>query len=210
LLGATDLITSRGEQAEREVIELTGGGAESALECVGAKELMDTAVAIARPGGTIGYVGLRDRRPGAPARDARPTTSLASRRRHTMNAWTNDELTEFGAAEELEIAPLRRDGTLRNPVTIWIVRHGDDLYVRSVNGRAAAWFRGAQERHEAHIHAGGVDKDVLLVETDDMNDEIDAAYRTKYRRYAASVIDSIVTPEARAATLKLVPRSTRS
>ena len=46
-LGATDLITSRGEQAEREVIELTEGGAESVMECVGTKESMDTAVAIA-------------------------------------------------------------------------------------------------------------------------------------------------------------------
>jgi len=127
-----------------------------------------------------------------------------------MAAWTSDELGKIGAAEELEIASLRRDGTLRNPVTIWVVRNGDDLYVRSVNGRAAAWFRGAQDRHEAHIHAGGVDKDVLLAETDDMNDEIDAAYRTKYRRYAASIIGSILTPGARAATLKLTPRSTNS
>ena len=38
------------------------------------------------------------------------------------------------AAEELEIASLRSDGTLRNPRTIWIVRDGDDIYVRSVNG----------------------------------------------------------------------------
>jgi len=56
--GATDLVTSRGEQAEREVIELTAGGAESVLECVGTKESMDTAIAIARPGGSIGYVGV--------------------------------------------------------------------------------------------------------------------------------------------------------
>ena len=56
--GATDLITSRGEQAEREVIEVTGGGAESVMECVGTKESMDTAIAIARPGGSIGYVGV--------------------------------------------------------------------------------------------------------------------------------------------------------
>jgi threonine dehydrogenase-like Zn-dependent dehydrogenase len=56
--GATDLVTSRGEQAEREVIELTAGGAESVLECVGTKASMDTAVAIARPGGSIGYVGV--------------------------------------------------------------------------------------------------------------------------------------------------------
>jgi hypothetical protein len=39
-----------------------------------------------------------------------------------------------------------------------------------------------------------------------MNDEIDAAYRGKYHRYATSIIDSITSPEARAATLKLVPR----
>ena len=90
-------------------------------------------------------------------------------------------------------------------MTIWVVRHGDDLYVRSVNGRTSSWFRGAQARHQAHIEAGGVDKDVRLAETDDLNDEIDAAYRSKYRRYAESIVGSIVTPDARAATLKLVP-----
>jgi hypothetical protein len=124
-----------------------------------------------------------------------------------MSTWTSNELSKIGAAEELQISSVRRDGTLRKPVTIWVVRHGDDLYVRSVNGRTASWFRGAQDRHEAHIQAGGVDKDVFLVETDDINDEIDAAYRTMYHRYAASIIDAIVSPQARAATLKLVPRS---
>jgi len=122
-------------------------------------------------------------------------------------AWTSDELSKIGAAEELQIAPLRQDGSLHKPVTIWVVRHGDDLFVRSVNGRTATWFRGAQLRHEAHIHAGGVDKDVLLVETDDLNDAIDTAYRTKYRHYAANIVNSDLTPQARAATLKLVPRA---
>ena len=55
-----------------------------------------------------------------------------------MATWTSDELTKIGAADELQIATLRRDGTLRKPVTVWAVRHGDDLYVRSVNGRIAA------------------------------------------------------------------------
>ena len=122
-------------------------------------------------------------------------------------AWTSDELSKIGAAEELEIAPRRADGTLRNPVTIWVVRHGDSLYIRSVNGRTAAWFRAAQVRHEAHIDAGGVEKDVRLVETDELNDAIDAAYRTKYRRYAASIVNSVLTPQVRAATLKLMPYS---
>ena len=123
-----------------------------------------------------------------------------------MSTWTSDELGRIGRAEELEIASMRRDGTQRKPVTIWVVRHGDDLYVRSVNGRTSSWFRGAQVRHEAHIEAGSVGKDVLLVETDDMNDKIDAAYRAKYHRYAESIVGSIVSPNARAATLKLVPR----
>jgi len=124
-----------------------------------------------------------------------------------MGAWTSDELDRIGAAEELELASVRRDGTLRDPVTIWVVRDGDDLYVRSVNGRGSYWFRGAEGRHEAHIRAGGVDKDVDLVEIDDMNDELDTAYRAKYGRRYASIVPSIVTLEARAATLKLVPRS---
>ncbi len=128
----------------------------------------------------------------------------------TLPAWKSDELSRIVDADELQIATVRPDGTLRSPLTIWVVRSGDDLYVRSVNGRSATWFRRALDRHEARIHAGGLDKDVRLVETDDDADAIDAAYRTKYRRYAASIIDSIVSPQTGAATLKLVPRTTGS
>jgi hypothetical protein len=55
-----------------------------------------------------------------------------------MPGWTNDELEAIDAAEELDLASVRRDGTLRGPVTMWVVRHGDDLYVRSVNGRGSS------------------------------------------------------------------------
>jgi len=126
-----------------------------------------------------------------------------------MAKWTNEELARIGAAEEMEIAPLRRDDTLRHPVTIWVVRDGDDIYVRSVNGRTAAWFRAAQARHEGHIEAGGIEKDVTFVDVDtadDVEKQIDSAYRGKYRRYAASTVNTTLTVEARAATLKLVPR----
>jgi hypothetical protein len=123
-----------------------------------------------------------------------------------MAGWTSDELSKIGAAEELEIATVRSDGTLRHPLTIWVVRVGDDLHVRSVNGRAGSWFRGAEDRREARIHAGGVNKDVLLVETDAVNDKIDTAYRAKYRRYAASIVNTTLTPPARDATLTLMPR----
>src|SRR5215475_872906 len=111
----------------------------------------------------------------------------------TMTAWTSDELNKIGTAEELEIASLRRDGTLRKPVTIWVIRHDDDLYVRSGYGRTSNWFRGTQDRHEGHIRAGGVEKDVTFVDADpSINDQIDTAYRTKYRRYAASYLKPMV------------------
>jgi len=69
-----------------------------------------------------------------------------------------------------------------------------------------------ESRHEGHIRAGGIDKDVTFVEepAPDINEQIDVAYRTKYRRYAASIINSINSPTARAATIKIVPRSTSS
>jgi hypothetical protein len=125
-----------------------------------------------------------------------------------MTAWTKDELEKVGGAEELKIASLRRDGTLRKPVIIWVVRVGDDLYVRSVYGRGSGWFRGVQTRHEGQIQAGGVVRDVSFVEGSDpgVNDQIDAVYRSKYRRYAASIVNSTLTPEARSATIRLVPR----
>jgi hypothetical protein len=127
-----------------------------------------------------------------------------------MAAWTSDELNKIGRAEELEIAPVRRDGTLRTPVTIWVVRLGDDLYVRSYRGSGGSWFGAARVRHEGRIRGGGVEKDVTFVEETDpgINDQIDAAYRTKYRRHGTRYVDPMVAPEARAATIKLVPRST--
>jgi len=126
-----------------------------------------------------------------------------------MSAWTSEELDKIGSAEELRIASVQSDGTLRKEVIIWVVRLGDDLYVRSVNGRNSVWFSGVRTRHEGFIRAGGVKKEVTFVEepASAINDRIDTAYATKYRRYAASIISHINGSEARAATIQLVPRS---
>jgi hypothetical protein len=124
-----------------------------------------------------------------------------------MTTWTKDELDKIGNAEELEIASLRIDGTLRKPVIIWVVSVGDDLYVRSVNGRTSAWFRGVLTRYEGRIWAGGVEKDVTFVEEagSEINNQIDAAYLAKYRRYPQYVAPMVV-PVSQAATIRLVPR----
>jgi hypothetical protein len=124
-----------------------------------------------------------------------------------MTGWIRDELTKIASADELEIASARPDGSLRNPRTIWVVRVGDDLHVRSMYGRGGGWFPGTQVRHHGHIRAGGVDKDVSFADGEpDLNDAIDAAYRDKYRRYGERIIGGVLNPEARAATIKLVPR----
>ena len=126
-----------------------------------------------------------------------------------MPEWTSDELNKSGTAEELEIASLRQDGTLRKPTTIWVVRVGDDLYVRSAYGRTSAWFRSTRVRHEGGIRAGGVEKEVSFVDagTDpNLNDQIDTAYRTKYRRYEETYVKPMVSLEARSTTITLVPR----
>jgi hypothetical protein len=45
--------------------------------------------------------------------------------------WTDEELDRVDSAEELDLASARSDGTLRDPVTMWVVRDGSGLYVRS-------------------------------------------------------------------------------
>jgi hypothetical protein len=125
-----------------------------------------------------------------------------------MTAWTSDEINTIGAAHEVELTTLRPDGTLRKAVTVWVVRNGDDLYVRSWRGRTADWFRAARARRQGRVRAGGIDKDVQFVDAgQDTNDQIDAEYRAKYGCIALTYVEPMVSPETRATTLRLVPRT---
>jgi hypothetical protein len=92
---------------------------------------------------------------------------------------------------------------------MWVVRHGDRLYVRSVKGTTGAWFRGRQTRGRGRIQAGVVEKEVKFVfDTDEeVNVQIDAAYREKYRRYPDRIVSSVLTAAARSSTIELVSLS---
>lgn len=125
-----------------------------------------------------------------------------------MTTWTSDELTRLDDADEMHIAATRRDGSLRTPVVVWMVRLGDELYTRSVNGPDASWFRGAHAHHQGRISANGVEKDVSFVDVDaddPINADLDSAYQSKYRRYSGPVA-SITSSLARSATLKVIPQ----
>ncbi len=122
-----------------------------------------------------------------------------------MRAWNDEELSEIAGADELRVAPLRREGSLQRPRIVWVVRHGDDVYVRSVKGQEGAWFRGVQASSAGHIWAGDLDADVQFEDADhDLDDEIDEEYRRKYGRSSAAV-DHITNPSARSTTIRLVP-----
>jgi hypothetical protein len=124
-----------------------------------------------------------------------------------MTTWADDELNAIGAAEELAIAALRLDGTYRKSVTIWVVQVGEDIYVRSAYGPNVAWLRGTRVRREGRIEVRGLQKDVAFEDADPMvGEQIDAAYRDKYRRHGAQYVNSVITAEARSTTIRLVPR----
>lgn len=122
--GATDIIEARGEEATRTVLDLTAGiGVDAALECVGTAQSITTAFAVARPGSTVGIVGV-------------PHGQVPS-------TWPRDQFERIGGSEELQLASRRADGSLRPYVAMWVVRAGADLYVRSAYGPDNPWYRRA-------------------------------------------------------------------
>jgi hypothetical protein len=124
-----------------------------------------------------------------------------------MTRWTENELDRIGSVEELDFASLRKNGTLRKKVTVWVVRVDDSLYIRAFKGRSGPWFRGVLDRHAGHINAGGVEKDVTFIEELDPSvlDQVDIAYQTKYQHQPKEYVDPMVTQQARSATVKFIP-----
>jgi hypothetical protein len=125
----------------------------------------------------------------------------------TTTTWTSEELDRIGAADELQIAAQRADGSLNRYTTIWVVRVGDTLYVRSVRGSRGTWYRHALQTHAGRIRAGGIDRDVTFTQpVDAPHEAIDHGYRTKYARYDPTYVEPMAAGPATAATLRLDAR----
>jgi hypothetical protein len=120
--------------------------------------------------------------------------------------WTDDDLKHFGDATELQISSTRADGSLRPYVTIWVVRSGDDLYVRSAYGASNGWYRRAKAASTGRIRAAGVERDVTFAQADpDAHGGIDRAYHAKYDRYGPQIVGSVVGPQVAPLSIRLLP-----
>jgi hypothetical protein len=120
--------------------------------------------------------------------------------------WSDDQLRRVGQATELDLASRRSDGSLRPYVTMWVVRAGDDLYVRSAYGPENPWYRRAMASGSGRIRAAGVEADVTFgTAADDAQAAIDAAYNAKYDTYGPRLVGSVVGPAAHRVTVRLVP-----
>lgn len=124
-----------------------------------------------------------------------------------MGTWSDEELREIVAADDLHIAPLREDGvTLGTPTWIWSVSVENDLFVRAYNGENSRWYQAAIRQKAGRIIAAGMTRDVTFEPVEGpINDRIDEAYRAKYRD--SPYLGSMVGARARAATVRVAPRT---
>jgi hypothetical protein len=123
-----------------------------------------------------------------------------------MSGWSADELARIADAEELQVTSRRPDGSLRPFVTIWVVRAGDEIYVRSAYGYDNGWFQRALHAEGGRIRAAGVERDVRFEPPGaDAAGPVTTAYHAKYDRHGPTIVGTVVSPEAVRATLRLVP-----
>ncbi len=122
-----------------------------------------------------------------------------------MSGWTGEVLQRIGGAQELRLAPRRQDGSLRPFTTMWVVRVGNDLYVRSAGGPNRPWYRHALASRAGRIEAGGTGAEVdFAPAAPEMNEEIDSAYHAKYDRYGPAIVGHVTGSAAHAVTLRLI------
>ena len=124
-----------------------------------------------------------------------------------MSSW-NDELRRIGETDDLHISPFRDDGkTYGTPTWIWSVVVDGELYVRAYNGKESGWYKAAVRQKAGRITAADITKEVTFEPVDgEINERIDDAYRTKYA--GSPYLRPMISERARAATVRVVPRST--
>jgi hypothetical protein len=122
-----------------------------------------------------------------------------------MSGWSDSELATIGTADEIHVAPDRADHTPGPAVPIWVVRVGDELYVRSYRGPSGSWYRCPRRNGSGRISVGGVDHAVRFTVADPgVRTQVDEAYRAKYGRYG-SLVRPMISDTVADTTLQLQP-----
>ena len=131
----------------------------------------------------------------------------SSWRRSMTTTWNTQDLEQIEDADEMGIASRRADGSLRPYITIWFVRAGDDLYVRSAYGPENGWYQRALASGQGRVSVGDWEHDVYFEEPDPAIAEgLHQAYHAKYDRYPPTIVGTVVSDVAAGCTLRLVPR----
>ncbi|GGG90167.1 DUF2255 family protein [Silvibacterium dinghuense] len=123
-----------------------------------------------------------------------------------MSDWSEAELKQIAAADDLHISPFREDGmTYGTPTWIWSVVVDGGLYVRGYNGQNSSWYKAAVMQKAGRIRVVGLEHEVAFEPVvDEINDRIDEAYRAKYS--TSPYLAPMIGKRARAATVKISPR----
>ena len=138
----------------------------------------------------------------------------------SAGVWSTPQLQLFDAAVELEVAARRPDGGLRRWTSVWVVRVGENVFVRSWYRRETGWFAGAVAAGRVRVRVPGLDTEAAVVDLGGASgyprdtgerlrtqlfDDVDAAYRAKYGDYGNATVSAMVTEQARLTTLRLDP-----
>ena len=114
--------------------------------------------------------------------------------------WSTEQLNAIDGADELEIAG-------RRWTPIWVVRVGDQVFVRTWHRRDTGWFGHVLQEGRAKVRVPGVAAEVTVEDVGvgpaGLRAGVDAAYRAKYGRYGEGTVAQMVSDTAAVTTLRL-------
>lgn len=114
------------------------------------------------------------------------------------------DLAAIAAAEEIEIETRASDGTVHRTI-IWIVTHDGDVYVRSVNGPGARWYREATASGEVVLHVAGRRIPARLEAAADAAGAAACSEGLRAKYNADYSLQSMLLPETLPTTLRVAP-----